>query len=329
MVRITDVAKAAGVSPSTVSHVLNGKRPISQKTKTKVYKAIKDLGYSPNPNAQALKSSRTGIIGFFASDITELFVTQIIRGVEKITREKNTVLLFASGVEFNYDVREAVRFLRKRRIDGLIISYGISQRYSLDSLRNLDLPMVTINTRLTNHFPAVLPDNFDGGYRAAQHLIEQGAHNLAVIAGPSDRIASIERIEGFLAAVRAAGIPFQEPQQIYYGDFSAYSGELGFFELLNRIPSIDGVFCANDYMAAGALNAAHKSGKRVPEETKILGFDNREFASFWPIPISSFAQPLTDMGRTSAQVLFDLIEGNEPAHYEIKLKSTLIKRNST
>ncbi len=329
MVRITDVAKAAGVSPSTVSHVLNGKRPISQATKAKVFQAIEELGYSPNPNAQALKSSRTGIVGFFASDITELFVTQIIRGVEKITREKNTVLLFASGVEFNYDVREAVRFLRKRRIDGLIISYGISQRYSIDSLKHLDVPMVTINTRLTNHFPAVLPDNFDGGYRAASHLIEQGARSLAVIAGPSDRIASTERIEGFLAAVREAGIPFKEPQQIYYGDFSAYSGELGLLELLGRIPTIDGVFCANDYMAAGALNATFKAGIKVPETTKILGFDNREFSSFWPIPISSFAQPLTDMGRTSAQILFDLIEGNEPESYEIKLKSTLIKRNST
>lgn len=329
MVRITDVAKAAGVSPSTVSHVLNGKRPISEKTKAKVFKAIDTLGYTPNPNAQALKSNHTGIIGFFASDITELFVTQIIRGVEKISRERNTVLLFASGVEFNYDVQEAVKFLRRRRIDGLIISYGISQRFSLDVLRNLDIPMVTINTRLTNHFPAVLPDNFDGGYRAAEHLFHQEVRYPAIIAGPKDRIASTERIEGFLAFVREKGIPFKEPQQIYFGDFSAFSGEHGFQELLHRIPSIDGIFCANDYMAAGALNAALKSGIAVPENIKIIGFDNREFASFWPISITSFAQPLTDMGRTSAQILFDLIEGKKPDTFEIKLKSTLIKRNST
>ncbi|WP_319563084.1 LacI family DNA-binding transcriptional regulator [Marispirochaeta sp.] len=329
MVRITDVAKAAGVSPSTVSHVLNGKRPISEKTKAKVFRAIDTLGYTPNPNAQALKSTHTGIIGFFASDITELFVTQIIRGVEKITRERNTFLLFASGVEFNYDVREAVKFLRKRRIDGLIISYGISQRFSLDSLRNLDIPLVTINTRLTKHFPAVLPDNFDGGYQAAQHLFRQGARIPAIIAGPEDRIASTERIEGFLAAVKELDIDFKEPQQIYYGDFSAYSGEQGFQELLQCVPAIDGIFCANDYMAAGALNAALKNGIPVPEKMKILGFDNREFASFWSIPITTFAQPLTDMGRTSAQILFDLIEGKEPQYYETKLKSTLIKRNST
>jgi len=329
MARLVDVAKLAGVSPSMVSHALSGKRRISQEAKRRIFEAINELGYEPNPNAQALRGARSPIVGFIASNITDLFLTHIIQGTERVTREHNAFLLFASGAEFNNNLKEAVSFLRRRQVDGLIISYGISRESDIELLRRLEIPMVTVNTRIPHEIPSVMPDNREGGYRAAMHLLERGARSPAMIAGPQDRIASREREEGFFQALEEAGVAFSAAQVLYHGDFSPASGAAGLQELIRLNADIDGIFCANDFMAAGAMNMATRLGMAVPERMRILGFDNRDFTAFWPIPISTFAQPLDDMGHVSAELLFGLIGGKEPESKDIKLKSTLIQRQST
>ena len=329
MVRIVDVAKAAGVSTSTVSHVLSRKRSISAETTERVLAAIRELGYEPNPNAQALRGGPTGIIGFIASNITELFAAQIIQGAERVARERNAFILFASAADFDFDLREAVRFLKKRHIDGLIISYGISQGMSSELLSRLEIPVATVNMRLSATLPSVMPDNHEGGAVAARHLLERGARCPAVIAGPRDRLASRERVRGFLAGCAEAGLSLAESQCVYYGDFSPASGVEGLTALRRLNPAVDGIFCANDFMAAGAMNEAARLGLAVPDSLRILGFDNREFTAFWPIPISTFAQPLQDMGQVSAEILFDLIDGKTPASTDVKLHPSLIQRRST
>lgn len=330
MVRIVDVAKAAGVSASTVSHVLSRKRSISQETTSRVLAAIQELGYEPNPNAQALRGAGSGIIGLIASDLTEVFVTQIIHGAEKAAQGRNAYLIFANAVDFGYNLEKAVHFLTKRHIDGLIISYGISQQQLSEGiLSKLQIPLATVNTRLWGDIPSVMPDNEEGGRMAAQHLLERGAGALAVIAGPRDRMASRERVHGFLEGCRNAGMGLTESQRVYYGDFSPASGAAGLRELLRLNPEIDGIFCANDFMAAGAINEAAKLGLSIPDRLKVLGFDNRDFTAFWPTPISTFALPLADMGETSVNTLLDLIEGKPPACRDVILHSSLIQRQST
>ncbi len=330
MASIIDVAKRAGVSPSTVSHALNGKRSIGKATKQRIFAAIEELGYEPNINAQALRGARSPIIGFLASNITEQFAARIIQGTERVTRERNAYLLFASGAEFDNDLREAVKFLRRRQIDGLIVSYGISGEKDLELLRHLQIPMVTVNARIDESIPSVMPDNLDGGQQAARHLIERGSRFPTMIAGPRNRMASRERVEGFLSMIREREPDTRvEAQRIFHGDFSPASGAEGFKELLRLNPEIDGIFCANDFMAAGAMNAAAKAGMGVPEKLRVAGFDNRDFTAFWPIPISTFALPLDDMGHVSAELIFDLIDGKTPETKKIKLKSMLVQRQST
>lgn len=328
MVKITDVAKEAGVSPSTVSHVLNGNRPISQKTKNKVLAVIDRLGYQPNTNASALKSKHSGIIGFFASDITELFVTDIIRGVERVTGKRGQNLLFASGVEFGYDLKKALIFLKRRNIDGIIVSYGITQTLKKINLEDIDLPIVTINRDISEGITCVLPDNFNGGYTAAKHLISKGARKLAIIAGPKDRYASIERVEGFMKGVSDSG---ENPSDVLveYGKFDFLSGYECAGVVLKDTRRINGLFCANDYMAAGAIDYARRTGIAIPEDLKVIGFDNREFAKFWPTPISTFSQPLESMGRRSAELLLKLIHEEEIPENKIYMKSTFIERKSS
>ncbi len=327
MVKITDVAREAGVSPSTVSHVLNGNRPISAHTKQLVNAAIDKLGYTPNAHAKALKSRKSGIIGFVASNITELFVTQIIRGVESVATPRGSHLVFTSSAEFDYNLAETLDFLKGRNLDGIIVSYGISQKDNAEDLPSLPFPLVTINRFLTRSMPCILPDNLNGGIRAAEHLIEIGAERFAMIAGPRNRRASTERLEGFKNTLERQGKELDE-SRIRYGDFTYRAGYDAMRDMLQQSPDFDGLFCANDHIAAGAIHAAENTGIRVPQDIAILGFDNREFTAFWPTPISTFSQPLEEMGRQSAKHLFDLIEGRSvpPTTW---LHSTLIVRRST
>lgn len=329
MVTIRDVAVAAGVSVSTVSHALSGKRPISQATKDKIYDAIERLGYEPNPAARALRTTTSGVIGFFAFDITEVFAARIIHGVEKVAREKNSYLLFTSGVEFDNDISSAIDFLRKRRVDGIIAAYGVRQAISPEMRAAFDLPAVTVNTFIHDSLPSVQPDDVAGGKAAALHLVSRGARRPAVIAGPERRLASIDRLAGFTMALKECGVDFDPTERVVHGDFSAESGARCLEALLERCPDIDAVFCANDYMAAGAINRALAHGLTIPDDLKVVGYDDREFASFWPIPITTFALPLERMGEVSATMLFECIEGQKPDPMRVLLPSSLIVRQSS
>ena len=239
-IRITEVARLAGVSPSTISHVLNGKRPISAETRERVLKIIRETGYVPDRSAQTLKSKHTGIIGLIASDITETFMNHIVRGVEREFAGKGINLLFASGAEFHFDLARAFEFLSGRRIDGLIVSYEISMKTSTAKPKNLDVPIVTINREIPGA-SAVLPDNVAGGYEAADHLLSRGVRYPVLILGPRDRLASEDRKIGFLRRMHEAGVRIEE-EAISFGDFSALSGETCMEILLDRRKPIDGVF---------------------------------------------------------------------------------------
>ena len=329
MITIKDVATEAGVSVSTVSHALSGKRTISSATKDKVFEAIARLGYEPNPAARALRTTSSGVIGFYAYDITEVFTARIIQGAEKVAREKGFYLLFTSGVEFGGDVANAVDFMRKRRVDGIIIAYGVRQSIEPASLSKVELPMVTVNSFLEEKVPSVQPDDFSGGREAALHLLGRGSRDCAVIGGPPSRVASNDRIAGFVGALRAAGREFDARTRVIHGDFGFESGARCLETLLAANPRLDALFCANDYMAAGAINKALALGRSIPGDLRVVGYDDREFASFWPIPITTFALPLERMGQVSASLLIDRLHGRASEADGMFLASELIQRASS
>jgi DNA-binding LacI/PurR family transcriptional regulator len=329
--KITDVAKHAGVSPSTVSHVLSGNRPISAETRERVLAAIHELDYRPNPNARALKVKQSGIIGFYAADITELFVTEIIRGVESIIVPRDEHLLLVSGAEFNGNVERALAFLASRRADGFIVSYGVSQEPSGHFAVPSDRTTVSINSQLDASIPSIQPDNRQGGHDAIYHLARCGAKRIAILAGPRDRPAGRLRLQGALDAadkLTTEGVVVLR-DTIVYVDFTFEGGYEGMRRVLSSGGSFDGLFCANDYVAAGAMTAANEAGILIPDDLIVLGFDDREFASFWPIPITTFRQPLARMGRLAAQFLEDRIYHNEEIPGNTLLTSELIQRRST
>ncbi len=327
-VKITDVAKAAGVSPATVSYVLSGNRPISEETKQRVLKVIDKLGYQPNPNARALKSSTYKTIGVLASDFAEVSVSQIILSIEQIACQNDYHIFFVSGMEFDYDVKAALSFLMRRSLDGVIILFGVTSDRPVESIGKVEVPLVSINRPVDDTRPCILPDNYDGGYRAALHLIDAGCGRIGLISGPTSRFASRERERGFKDALKEIGRRFLKKLE-FRGDFNYHSGGEGVEALVKANPDLDGLFCANDMMAAGAVTKAMEMSVPVPERLKVIGFDNRQFSGIWPIPISTLTSPFEEMGRASVTMLLSMIR-SEPYEKGITyIKNSLVPRRST
>jgi DNA-binding LacI/PurR family transcriptional regulator len=327
-VTIFDVAKRAGVAPATVSHALNGKRPVSEKTKEKVNMAIKELGYVPSWNASRMKSSKSGIIGCLAIDITESFVNKIVKGIESGIRGGQYSLLYVSAIEFDGNFQKAYDFLKSHKVDGTLFCHHIPRALTQDQ-KNLDTvgPLVSINTKLDG-ITSIVIDNKTGGLQAAEHLISCGVKHPAIIAGPKDRLSAINRFVGFDSRLKDFNIDL-DTNNVMFGEYDADHGYQAAKKIIVSNKKVDGIFCENDYIAAGAINAALDLGLSVPQDIKVLGFDNRDFSKFWRPSISTFDIPLEQMGLMGAFKLKELISSNTVGGEVVALQSKIIPRNST
>lgn len=328
VVTIIDVAKKAGVAPATVSHALNGKRPVNELTKKRIIKAINDLGYVPSWNASRMKSGRSGIIGCLAVDITETFTNEIIKGIELGLAGGEYSLLIVSAVEFNGDLNKAYNFLKAHNVDGAIFCYHISKGVG-NLINNIDpfCPMVSINMQWKG-MTSIVTDHFSGGAQAAEHLISCGVKEFAAICGPGDRISAINRFKGFEERLKNYSYDLNE-QNVLFGEYSFDHGYDSTKKLFSKNKSIDGIFCENDYIAAGAISAAYDLGISVPDDIKILGYDDRDFSKFWRPPISTFSIPLGQMGLMGIYKLKDLINDKNKKEEIMTLQAKLIPRKST
>ncbi|MFA6846016.1 MAG: LacI family DNA-binding transcriptional regulator, partial [Sphaerochaetaceae bacterium] len=299
---IIDVAKEAEVSPATVTHALNGKRPVSEETRQRILAAIAKLGYVANHSASHLRSGQSKIIGCYVVDITENFANQIVKGIEKGLVGSGYSLLFASGVELGGDLEKVLRFFQGYAVDGLLICHHLTfDRKAVKLLSDSTIPIVSINKEIEGVY-SIIPDNYSGGMQAADHLVSAGMTHAAMLAGPSDRDSSIQRILGFRNRLETLGVHLLS-QLCLNGTYDFQHGYQGAKTLLEVDKRIDGIFCANDFIAAGAITSLVSLGVQVPQDVRILGFDNRDFSGFWSIPISTFDQPLQEMGFMGAGML--------------------------
>jgi len=327
-VTILDVAAYAKVSPATVTHALNGKRPVSEATKAKVLEAVRILGYVPSWNASRLKVKRSGIIGCIAVDITENFVNQIVRGIEQGLNCGEYSLFFVSAFEFGNDYKKAYDFLKGHQVDGILYCHHLpfGQDFPLEDMKN-GVPIVSVNMSIPG-IVSVIPDNYTGGYQAAEHLYSCGMRHPAIICGPEDRLSVQDRLRGFSVRVKELGL--QLPDSAYsYGPYDFEHGYEAAKEQVQRFPLTDGIFCANDYIAAGAITALKELGLDVPSRVRVLGFDNRDFSGFWTPTISTFEQPLQEMGLLAFGLLKNMIATGAIPQESYQLQSRLIPRQST
>ena len=326
-VTIVDVAELAGVSPATVSHALNGKRPVGNMTREKVFKAIETLGYVPSWNASRMKGGKSGIIGCLAADITETFVNQIVRGIEHGLTGGEFSLFFVSGIEFGNDLKKAYDFLKSHKVEGILFCHHLPiwKEFNLNS-QNSTIPIVSVNM-VTPNMISVIPDNYTGGYQAAEHLYGCGMRNPAMICGPHDRLSVQDRLKGFSQRVQELKLTL--PNDKYFGEYDYSHGFEATTRLMQEHPATDGIFCANDYIAAGAIASLQKAGYQVPQQVRVVGFDNRDFSEFWNVPITTFELPLQEMGMLGVSILKQII--NTGVYHAEKriLQSKILPRESS
>ncbi len=330
MATIKDVAKRAGVSVATVSHVINGTRPVSPETAAKVWKAIKELDYHPNAVARSLRTRTTHVIGVVVSDITNPFFATLVRGAEDAAIEAGYSLIVCNSDE---DLRKEdlyVNLLKRRRMDGLLIAPvrdGASP--AVRELAKSGMPFVFIDRRAKGiDADTVLSDNVGGAYLATKHLLDRGHRRIGIILGIMGSTTSEERFLGYRKALEDAGLPLQE-ELVGYGGYRVSGGEEATLQFLSLPQPPTAIFSTNNLMTLGVLRALFTSGVRIPTGMAVVGFDDLEWAEMAQPPLTVITQRPYEMGRKAVELLLERLKGYKGPAREVRLPVELVVRGST
>ena len=333
MATIRDVAEQAGVSQSTVSHVVNGTRFVDPGTADRVRAAIAALDYRPNSLARSLRRRVTHTIRLLVPDNANPFFAGLARVIEDAGYAEGY-----SVVLCNSDLSEAKQatyldVLLSKRVDGLIlVSSGlISAADRLDPMPRVfdaGVPCVVVDRDLGDlPIDQVLVDNEQGGYLAGRYLVGLGHRRIACLEGPTESTPSAGRIAGFRRALAEAGTPLRAEATV--GGNGRYDGgESAMGELLRRGVPFSALFAFNDPMAIGALGALRRAGRRVPEDVSVIGFDDIAPASAIYPALTTVAQPIAEMGRRSVRMLLDRIADRSVSCARVVLPTRLVERES-
>lgn len=329
MSTIRQVAIRAGVSSTTVSHVLNKTRFVSEETRRRVLEACSELGYQPNALARSLRRGETRTLGLILPDSANPFFAEIGRAIEEAAFDENYSVILCN-TEGDAAVEELyISVLVQKQVDGIIFVSSGEKTAAFQALLNGDIPAVLVDRDMPElEVDAVLVDNQQGGVLAARHLLDLGHRRIACISGPSHLTPSALRYIGFLETIQEAGI-LLEPELVLNGDFHPTSGYRATLELLKRPEPPTAIFVCNDLMAIGVLNAAEELGCRVPVDLAVVGFDDIELASFTVPPLTTLAQPKKEIGQKAIDLLVGRIHDRDLPVQRTLLPMTLIIRKST
>ena len=323
MSSIFDVAERAGVSISTVSNVLSKKRYVSPELAARVEKAVEELAYVVNPIARSMKNNKTGMIGVISEDMCGVFYPYIVKGINAVATEKGyqVVIGDTQGMTGNAEAfkreKKLFRQLIANRVDGIIFVSTVPREESEEYFselkelanRNKKIPLVSLERDFTNvGIDSVIFDGYNNTKMAVQHLIDVGCRRICHITGPVGMEIVMERQRGFADSMQENGISYDEQFVTAHGDYTHQSGYVAMWELLDRVKDMDGVFCDNDQMAVGALKVLKEHGKRVPEDIRLMGYDDVFLASVVEPSLSTVHIQKRHAGIEAARMLFARIE---------------------
>jgi LacI family transcriptional regulator len=322
-----DVAKLAGVSKTTVSHVVNETRFVEEETKRRVLQAIEELGYYPNVAARSLTTKRTGTIGIVISDASNLFFGEVLLGIEDILQPENYGLIVCNTDEILEREAHYLDLLLSQRVEG-IIAAATSQRWAALAQAEIQhTPIVSVDRTFPgSEVPFVGVDNKHGAYLGTKHLIECGHRKLGVIAGFPRLSTMRERIAGFCQALEEDHIPVPE-EWIVYSPLKA--GEDAALQVLSLPERPTALFVNNNQLAIGVLLAIKRLGLRCPEDIALVVFDDHPWAAVSDPPLTVVRQPTRELGQISARMLLDLIKGRELTEKNAILECELVIRQSS
>lgn len=307
-VKIKDVARAAGVSVTSVSRVLNNGEHVSEKLEKKVRRAIEELNYSPSLIAKSLKRNKTNLIGVIIPDITSNFQATILSSIEETAGQKGYNLLVSNIVEDTDKVVKYLNVFQEMRVDGIVLMHEKLNDDIRHFLEKTQIPLM-VHADLGMNLPTVMIDDYKAGYDATAYLISKGHQRIAMIAGDMrDLCAGRKRYEGYLAACEDHGITVDE-SIIRFGDYKLATGYRLMSELLEEAGgSFTSVFAASDDMAVGAITCIQDHQLQVPGDISVMGFDGSQIADVVRPRLTTIQQPVDKIGQMTIDLLLELIE---------------------
>ncbi|NLY90497.1 MAG: LacI family transcriptional regulator [Firmicutes bacterium] len=327
-VTISDIAKAANVTKATVSYVINNKPGVSEETRQKILKIMKEMNYHPNAVARGLAGKSTEMLGLIIPDISDHFYVQVVRGVEKTANLYNFTLNLCTTHAIPEKEQEMVDLFTNGRVDGIILmTYFLDLDYIIN-LKKRKIPFVLIDSTFDDKsIYSVNVDNFEAGYKATEYLIKLGHKRIAFVGGPQSSNDSLLRFRGYRQALNDYGLSYTE-DLFCQGNFKREGGYQAFFTLQQIQPNPTAVFAANDQMAIGVLSAARAAGLKVPQELSIIGCDDIEASSLVEPALTTIKQPIEEMGKRATEMIFQLIYNEKPSQRKVVLKTSLVERSS-
>jgi LacI family transcriptional regulator len=327
MTTMADVARLARVSTATVSHVLNGTRPVNATTIEAVRDAIRETGYTPNSVARSLARASSHTIGVAVSVITNHYFSDVVSAVEAACSRQNFMMFLSDTHDDPEQQFRVVRELHQRRVDGIILAATHDNGEILHYLKANQVATVLIDRLVSDQFDQVGVENVQSTITLVNHLIGHGHRRIGFIAGKEGLATSDERLEGYAQALLLAGLA-ESPDLIECGYSTLEGARLALHRLMAARRPPTAVITGNNLMTIGALRALREAGLRVPQDLSLVGFDNLDWAEFASPPLTLMAQPAAELGSVAVDLIMRRLKDPSAPMTTLRLSPELIVRAS-
>jgi len=327
-ITINDIARLAGVSKTTVSHVINNTRFVEDVTRQRVQQAIEEYGYQPSLVARSLTTQRTETIGVIVSDMTNDFFGEMLRGIEDVLQPHNYSILVCNTDEILEREDHYINLLLRQRVDGIIAAETSKRWEALSRADTLHTPLVLVDRRYNGFdYPYVGVKNFEGAYLGARYLIEHGYRQIGILAGFQRLSTMRDRLTGFQHAMLDAGIPLPE-EWVIESELNIPAACAAAQKILTLPNPPKALFMSNNLLSVGTLMAVRDLGLVTPGDVALIGFDDHPWAEVANPPLTVVRQPARLLGQKAAETLLRLIRDEAVEEPEILLDCELVVRNS-
>ncbi|MDW6002701.1 DNA-binding transcriptional regulator CytR [Vibrio mangrovi] len=328
MATMKDVAQLAGVSTATVSRALMNPEKVSPSTRKRVEDAVLEAGYSPNSLARNLRRNESKTIVAIVPDICDPYFTEIIRGIEDAAVEHGYLVLLGDSGQQKKRESSFVNLVFTKQADGMLL-LGTDLPFDASKSEQKNLPPMVMACEYAPELelPTVHIDNLTSAFEIVNYLTQMGHKRIGEIAGPDSAALCHFRHQGYMQALRRAGITMN-PAYYYKGDFSFEAGVKAIRQLLGLSDPPGAVFCHNDMMAIGAIQEAKRLGVRVPQDLSVVGFDDINFAQYCDPPLTTVSQPRYEIGRQAMLMMLEVLRGHDVRAGSRLLETKLVIRDS-
>jgi LacI family transcriptional regulator len=330
MATVRDVAKLAGVSPITVSRVINNTGYISEETRRRVDEAIQQLGYVPNTLARSLRLRQTNTLALVLTDISNPFWTTVVRGVEDAASDAGFNVILCNTDESEAEQDKYLSVLLQKRVDGVLLVPVRCTSKPVHFIQKQKVPLVVLDRHIPGvEVDSVRCDSEGGGYELVRLLIAKGHRKIAMLSGPRGVSSADDRVAGYQRAMADSGLPIQN-ELIFYGEFTQTSGYQMMKQALAVEPQLSAIFAGNNFITMGAFKASRDAGLRIPEDIALVGFDDLPIDLVIDPFFTVAAQPAYEMGKQATELLLAHIAWQDiPQFQEIILPTEIIVRRSS